>query len=219
MELDIHDKNLVKIFTPEKETFLSKLQKDPQKYLLAQEILLVLAGAGILSMMVLMPGLGGVLSAVVRAHEKDNFKKRLMKLKSKNMVKVYLKDGKEVVEITKDGITTALKYKFANMQIKRPGKWDGKWRIVIFDVPDGQRHLRDSFRTKLQHLGFYQLNESVYVYPYPCFEEIEYLRNYFFVGGSVTLITAEKIEGDDNLSSIFHLKSPIHELINESVGI
>ncbi len=216
--LEINDKNIgeiTKIFTPEKETLLSKLHKDPEKYLLAQEVLLLLAGAGVLSLAVLMPGLGKVMSAVVRAHEKGNFQKRLAKLKSKNLVRIYQKDGQEVVEITKEGIKTALQYKFSEMEIKKPKKWDGKWRMVIFDVPDNKRRLRDLFREKLKHLGFYPLNESVYIHPYQCFTEVEYLRQLFFVGGSVTFITAEKIEGDDTLSGIFHLKPIWQEVLDD----
>lgn len=218
MEINFKGKdieNLVKIFTPDKETFLSKLRNDPEKYLLIQEILLLLVGTGILSMALLMPGLGKSLSAVARAHERNNFRKRMEGLKKKNLVRIYQKNGEEVVEITRDGITTALKYKLAKMQIKKPNKWDGKWRIVTFDVSENKKRMRDLFQRKLREMGFYPLNKSVYVHPYSCFEELEYLRNYYFVGGSVTFITAEKIEGDNDLSSIFHLKPILKEILDD----
>jgi DNA-binding transcriptional regulator PaaX len=78
--------------------------------------------------------------------------------------------------------------------------------LVIFDVEETRRGLRDRFREKLGKLGFYRLNDSVFVHPYPCFDEIEFIRNYYFVGAEVTYILAEKIEDDVKLRRVFDLQ-------------
>lgn len=41
-------------------------------------------------------------------------------------------------------------------------KWDGKWRIVIFDIPEKHRHLRDTFRSQLREFQFEPLQKSVW---------------------------------------------------------
>lgn len=43
------------------------------------------------------------------------------------------------------------------------GKWDGKYRIVIFDIPEKRRIARDLLRSKLKSWGFIQWQRSVWV--------------------------------------------------------
>ena len=51
-------------------------------------------------------------------------------------------------------------------------KWDGKWRLVAYSVPEGSRTLRDRFREKLQSLGFANLNASLWISPRDFHSEI-----------------------------------------------
>lgn len=44
--------------------------------------------------------------------------------------------------------------------------WDKKWRLVIFDIPEKQRSLRENFRRKLKELGFGMVQKSVWVSPH-----------------------------------------------------
>lgn len=44
-------------------------------------------------------------------------------------------------------------------------KWDGRWRLVAYRVPETSRDLRDTFREKLQSLGFANLGASVWISP------------------------------------------------------
>jgi len=45
-------------------------------------------------------------------------------------------------------------------------KWDGYWRILIFDIPEKFRQLRDDLRVLINILGFKQLQKSVWITPY-----------------------------------------------------
>jgi len=51
-------------------------------------------------------------------------------------------------------------------------KWDGWWRIVIFDIEEKNRYARDMIRKKLIELGFGMWQKSVYITPHPVAEEI-----------------------------------------------
>ena len=128
------------------------------------------------------------------------------RFESKKWVTVKETVDGPVVEITQDGIKRALKYKLESMKVKSPAKWDGKWRIVIFDVKEEKRYGRDRFRNHLQNLGFYMLNRSVFVHPYPCFDEVEFLRQISSVGREVTYIVAESVESATSLKSYFGLR-------------
>lgn len=45
-------------------------------------------------------------------------------------------------------------------------KWDQKWRVVIFDIAEVNKIIRNSLRNKLRELGFGMLQESVWVTPH-----------------------------------------------------
>ncbi|MDO8515224.1 MAG: hypothetical protein Q7S14_01870 [bacterium] len=167
-------------------------------------LLMALAGAGVLTLAVLMPGLAGTLTGAVRAVKKGRYKRRLERLKNQKMVQIKEVNGETLVEITEDGRKQALKYKFDQMTVSKPKNgWDSKWRVVIFDVPDKKRYQRDLFRQKLLDLGFKQLNESVFIHPYPCFNEVEFVRQVYAVGAEVTFLLVDKIEGEKNWEKIF----------------
>lgn len=65
--------------------------------------------------------------------------------------------------------------------IPTPKRWDKKWRAVTFDVPLEQSRHRASFTLHLRRLGFYMLQKSLWVHPFPCFEQIEQLAGYYNV--------------------------------------
>lgn len=89
----------------------------------------------------------------------------------------------------------------------RHGKWDKKWRVVIFDIPRELDKERGKFRRKLRWLGFAMLQESVFVFPYPCEEEISDLTRDLGVGDYVDVITAESIGfKEKEFSTIFNLR-------------
>lgn len=205
---EINWEKVERIFEPEKKNVLEKLSGTVDKYPLAKDVLLLLAATGAISLAVLMPGLAKVLGSAVRAQRKGDFRRRLHRLERRKLIEVtYDEKGEPVVKITQDGLERALRYKFEVMKIKKPKVWDKKWRVVIFDVPEGKKRMRDQLREKLRHLDFYALNKSVFVHPFPCFDEIEFLRQVFLIGGEVTYLVAEKIENQERLLRWFELDS------------
>lgn len=45
--------------------------------------------------------------------------------------------------------------------------WDGKWRIVLLDLPESRKDERESLRYLLKKAGFMCLKNSVWVSPFP----------------------------------------------------
>lgn len=197
-----------KIFKSDRDTILDRLTREINRYPYAKEILLLLAGGALISGALLMPGLHRLIPSSHwqgRGYKKYRLKQTLKRLHKQKIVEVLeTKDG-YVVKITKNGLTRALQYKLDDMNVKRKKVWDKKWRIVIFDIEERKRKLRDEFRKRLKQLGFYSLQESVYVHAFPCFDEVEFLRQIYQVPISVTYILAEKIESQENLEKYFQV--------------
>jgi hypothetical protein len=72
-------------------------------------------------------------------------------------------------------------------------RWDGKYRMVIFDIPEKQRHHRDWLRTELYYLEYIQLQKSVFISKYPLTPEIIKEIKRREVDEGVNYILAEKI--------------------------
>ncbi len=98
----------------------------------------------------------------------------LFNLKNSGVVSIYEKNNQRFIKLTKKG---ELKVLLQKTQINKKQKWDGKWRLIIFDIPEGSRKLRNLLRRLLKQAGFKKLQASVFVSPYPLNQEgIEYLK-------------------------------------------
>lgn len=117
--------------------------------------------------------------------------------------KEEMSDG-VVVKITEKGKREILKFDLAKMAVKR-GKWDGKWRIVFFDVDEDKRHIRDRLREYLKILGLKQMQESVFVSPFDVFAEVKYLREVLDIPHAVKLATVDYLENSEDLREIFEV--------------
>ncbi len=85
-------------------------------------------------------------------------------------------------------------------------KWDGKWRVVIFDIPGHMERQRHAFRNKIKALGFRMIQRSVFVIPYPCEQELADLCRKLKLSDYVDVILAESIlSHEDDLRKAFGL--------------
>lgn len=137
---------------------------------------------------------------------KQQLKRSIESLYRSNIVATKLnKDGSLSLVLTKKGKKIAARYSIKNLIIKKPKKWDQIWRIVVFDIPENIRYLRDIFRHHLKMLGFYEFQKSVFIFPYPCDKEINFLIELCDAKQYIKKITATKIDDDIALRRIFKL--------------
>ena len=57
-----------------------------------------------------------------------------------------------------------------------PKPWDGKWRIVCFDIPEENKEIRNQLRREIKRLGFRSLQRSVWISPLPVGKYIDKIR-------------------------------------------
>jgi len=178
---------------------------------LAKEILIGLAGGAALSATLAAPNLAKALSPLIKllAQRTDakpkSIKKALFKLKAQRLVDFREEDGKIRLKITENGRKRVLVYKLDDLKIAQPKRWDGRWRLVIFDIPEKKRNARLALREKLQGLGFYPLQKSCFVHPFECKNEIDFISEVFQIAPYINYVTAQSIEGDDFLKKYFDL--------------
>lgn len=81
----------------------------------------------------------------------------LRRLREKKLVETDFEEDKIIYKLT------SLGKEFVKMSSFNEKDWDKKWRIIIFDIPEQQRHVRRVLRSKLKEWGFKQWQKSVWV--------------------------------------------------------
>src|SRR3989344_23046 len=108
---------------------------------------------------------------------REDFSKLIYRLKSGGHIRVNTSEGAKAVMITKNGIERVLKASF-KLDNKKKRK-DGKWVMLIFDMPAKYKKPRDLMRSVLQNLGYKLFQHSVWVTPYDVSEKTEKLLRYY----------------------------------------
>lgn len=143
-----------------------------------------------------------------RYFDKEYFKKRVGYLQYRGYIDV-VEDEDDTMEIklTELGEAQVVKRALGEMRILPAEKWDGIWRILIFDIPERNKAAREGFRECLKRMGFYRLQKSTFVFPYPCREEIEFLVRLYDVVSHVRFIETNSVSFDDDIKDFFSLGS------------
>lgn len=131
------------------------------------------------------------------------FKRTISRLEKQKLITVKENNGRQIVEITSVGAKRILKLSLDQLEIKKPRVWDGKWRLVSYDIPKEFNSAREFFRRYLDAWGFYPLHESVFLHAYSCEKEVEFLREYLGIGEYVRIFQVSRIENDKLFKDFF----------------
>lgn len=113
--------------------------------------------------------------ALGAVRSENSFYTALARLKRRRLL---VRKADHTYELTQSGEYAALKAyirkEFTEQEKKsksrtsnlEPSRWDGKWRIVLFDIPEGKRPIRDYIRSVLKRYGFKEFQRSMWVWPY-----------------------------------------------------
>ena len=130
----------------------------------------------------------------------------LMRLASKGFVVFIIKNGRKLASITPEGQRVlALEEQKTALQLKKKKRWDKRWRVVIFDIPEYRRGTRDKLRLTMRTAGFYRLQDSVWLYPYDCEDFMALVKADLKIGNAILYMVVEKIENDQKIKTHFSL--------------
>lgn len=120
-------------------------------------------------------------------------KRALKQLRLRGYIDFDSEDEKSPILLTDKGFKRSLHYKLFDFVSKKLKRWDYLWRMVIFDIPEKKKLLRESFRRELKCLGFYQLQKSVFVTPYKCEKEIIIMARTYRVLSHMLILTVASL--------------------------
>ena len=129
------------------------------------------------------------------------------RLAQKGCVRFVERRGVKYIEITERGKRVlALERQQTILHERTKKRWDGRWRMVVFDIPEKRRSIRVRLRATMQSMGFMLLQNSVWIFPYDCEEVITLLKAELHVGKDALYAIVEKIENDKPIKEHFKLK-------------
>lgn len=188
---------------------MGKLETDVKKQIrntrIQKAIISIIGTVGVLSVAMLAPNVFKILPKSgfnkLKHNKKsiDNSRTRLIK----NGILAYDKNG--FLFLTKKGESKFKEIEAKEYKIIKPKKWDRKWRVLIFDIREKKRVLRNKIRYTLVSIGFIRLQNSVWVFPYDCEDLITLLKVDFKIGAEVLYMVVDKIENDTILKKNFGL--------------
>ena len=110
------------------------------------------------------------------------------------------------LRLTEKGKAALRSLRLRDYQIQKPRRWDRKWRVLIFDIPEYRKGLREKVRRTLIAIGFERVQDSVWAYPYDCEDLVELLKADFRVGHDILYMIVDVLQGDKSLRQKFGLK-------------
>ncbi|MBU0723095.1 CRISPR-associated endonuclease Cas2 [Patescibacteria group bacterium] len=137
--------------------------------------------------------------------------KRALHRAIKNLYKSKIIDVKEdkngvtTLVLTEKGKQKVLKYNLDKIIVPKMKKWDNKWRVVIFDIPESRKKIRDALRFHLKKMGFFEFQKSVFIHPFNCQDEIDYLIEFYGIRRYLRFLVAESIDNELHLQKHFNL--------------
>ncbi len=180
----------------------------------AQIILLILSQSGKMAFQDIRQHPQVKLLGAVRSE--NSFYTALARLKRRRMI---TRTADRKYELTESGEYSALKayvrkevsesekkLKTDNLKLTTAARWDGKWRIVLFDVPESKRPIRDYLRGVLKRLGFREFQRSMWVWPYRLPSFISKLLADPQMRKYTRAITTYDIDYDEDLRRMFRLQ-------------
>ena len=174
-----------------------------------QKILLTLVTGGLLLLNPQMKRPWRIINAAIKEWQginersMDRAVKRLYE--SKLVSNKKNTDGTIKIILSKTGREKALIYNLDAITIKKPKQWDGLWHIVMFDIPEHKKKGRDALAGRLKILGLRTLQKSVFIHPYECAEEVNFITEVFQIRPYVQMMIVKNIDNEYDLKKKFEL--------------
>jgi len=171
---------------------------------LQQAILATIKISGLLAIGLVAPNVISSmykLGIITNKREGEIVRSAASRLKNKGLLIVE----KGYYSLTSVGEKVLSRWQMADYKIPRPKKWDKKWRVIIFDIPEKKKVKRDQVRQIFIEAGFKRIQDSVWVYPFDCEDIIGLLKTDLGIGRDMLYMIVDQIENDQHLRQEFDL--------------
>lgn len=185
---------------------IGKLPKPEKSHFADKIIMALLIGIAIPAILSSPTGLYSILRAGSRYYfRKNQFNRAAKGLEKKGYIALTKTEEGWLLKLLPNGRKYAKQIVFENLKLPKPKIWDGKWRLFSFDIPEENKNARNMLRSKLKSLGCYNIQRSLFVYPYDCKRELQSIARHYDVLKYTLFAEVFYIDLDKELRKFFHL--------------
>jgi len=174
-----------------------------------QSVLAIIGTTGLLTVAMLAPNIFQAFPRIIgKKRYKLAFQARtaVQRLVIKGHVQWVERNGKKYLEITEGGRRAMdLSIARATRPVRKKRRWDRRYCMVIFDIPERRRGVRERLRLLMNEFGFLRLQDSIWISPYDCEELVALVKAELKVGKDVLYVIADSIENDAWIKEHFDL--------------
>ena len=184
-------------------------KKKRQRRNLRNAALMAIGVAGIMTVAAVAPNMFQMLGRTgALARLKYRSKGILARLKQRGEIEFVEHNGKKYIRLTDKGERVLdIERRRLDLLVNKPKKWDGRYRLVMFDIPEKRKKIREHLRFEMQEIGFLRIQDSVWIYPYDCEEFIALLKADLHIGKDILYAVIEEIENDMRIRKHFNLQT------------
>ncbi len=125
-------------------------------------------------------------------------------LAKQGYISVGILDNQKVYTITQKG-RTKLQREQTRASIPTTGRWDGRYYLVTFDIPESQKAIRNQIILDLKNAHFYNYSKGLWLSPYNPIKYVETTRARYNLGQKIRLIVASHLEDEAKIKRHFQL--------------
>ena len=114
---------------------------------------------------------------------------------------LVVKAGAGSYRITREG--QAAIEKMRELIRRRRPAWDGKWRLVVFDIPEQIKKYRDALRYALTGADYRRLQDSVWIGKQPLAGEVVELIEECQIGKHVFIFLSDAVDREEEIVRLF----------------
>jgi len=194
-----------------KETLESFIENDSIPATAAKFLIAIFALGPLVFVGSAVPGIISLLAHTnsSREYSKKQISDAFYNLKRRKYVEIVQEGDEKIrIRITGRGQEKIKELCFESLAISKPKSWDKKWRVLAFDIPTKPKiynQARNALRQKIKNLGFFQLQKSLWVYPYECEEEILFIAEIYKVQNYIEILEVKKLLNEEKLKRAFSL--------------
>lgn len=160
--------------------------------------------AGLIGIFVMAPNVIGAMAKVGLLASRRQ-KEVIERSRNRMIREGLLRYEGRFLRLTEKGERVLRRLALNEYLLEKPLRWDRKWRVIIFDIPEYRKGLRQKVRSTLMSIGFARLQNSVWVFPYDCEDLVTLLKADFKVGKDILYLIVDTIENDRALRKYFGL--------------
>ncbi len=129
-------------------------------------------------------------------------------IKRQALVDVSVDSGEIHISLTPAGAHRLIKYQADSLVVKAQTNWDGRWRMVSFDIPKGKSAEKVYLYRRLRELGFFMMQKSLWVHPYPCHNVLRQITDYINLTRYMTFMEISQLDQQSSSRLLKHFSLP-----------